>query len=184
VTGTGDQARAGGNLLRGLGSRLKPFANDPAVRIWLRVFGFGILYLVFGAFVFCHALFDQWTYNEILQHGVGATADASNIRLNRSYYTSDLAWLDKSEQSRTYKTPLSVEFVDSLRNRGFLARHDIDIKYLEENAFARPLVIGDEREREGIVSNDLRWGIGLFLSSLVLIALMIFFRPKSMRKPA
>ena len=80
---------------------------------------------------------------------------------------------------------MSVEFVDSLRNRGILTRYDIEVRYLEENAYARPLVIGDERERERIVSNDVRWGIGLFLSSLVLFAALIVFRPKSMRrKPA
>jgi hypothetical protein len=150
-------------------------------RVWLRLFVFGIVYLLFGSFVFCHALFDQWTYSEILQRGVAATGRINNIKYNAGafsnpYYVADVTWLDQSRLARTYRTSLSVEFVGSIIRNGSVVKPDIPIKYLEENSYARPLVIGDEHERERIVSNDTRWGVGLFVSSLVLIVLLYVVR--------
>jgi hypothetical protein len=152
--------------------------------VWLRLFGFAVLYLLFGGFVFVHALFDQWTYNEIRQHGAAATAHISNIKYNAGalsnrYYVVDLIWLDESGQSRTYKSTLSVEFVNStvIPSTG-LGKRDVEIKYLVGNSYARPLVVGDEQERERIVSNDTRWGLGLFLSSLALLLILYAIRRK------
>jgi hypothetical protein len=159
--------------------------KDPSsdVRIWLKPFGFGIMYLTFGSFVFCHALFDRWTYSEILEHGEIATAEVFNLKYNNPDYSGKLAWLDKSGLLRTYQTSLSAEFVRSINQGGHATRLDIPIKYLQENSYARPLVIGDERER--IVSNDIRWGLGLFLSSIAFIVLLYVFRRRlAGKKPA
>jgi hypothetical protein len=146
-------------------------------RAWFRLLIFGILYLLFGSFIFCHALFDQWTYREILQRGVTVTAHINSLKYNagafhNSYYIADFTWVDQSGLARTYRISLSIEFVDSITPNGSVTKADVPIKYLEENTYARPLVIGDEREREQIVSNDTRWGAGLFVSSLVLIVLL------------
>jgi hypothetical protein len=152
--------------------------KDPSsdVRIWFRPFGFAIMYLLFGGFVFCHALFDQWTYSEILEHGEIATAEVFNMKYNNPNYVGELAWLDKSGLLRTYRTSLSAEFVRSINQGGHATRLDIPIKYLQGNSYARPLVICDERQRARIVSNDIRWGLGLFLSSIALIILLYVFR--------
>jgi hypothetical protein len=155
------------------------------VRIWLKPFGLGIMYLLFGGFVFCHALFDQWTYSEILKHGEIATAEVFNMKNTNSDYSAKLAWLDKSGLLRTYQTSLSAEFVRSINQGGHATRLDTPIKYLQENSYGRPLVIGDERERERIVSNDIRWGLGLFLSSIALIVLLYVLRRRlAGKKPA
>jgi hypothetical protein len=79
--------------------------KDPSsdVRIWFRPFGFGIMYLLFGGFVFCHALFDQWTYSEILEHGEIATAEVFNMKYNNPYYVAELDRHKQGiEQSRAH----------------------------------------------------------------------------------
>jgi hypothetical protein len=147
--------------------------------VWRRLFIFGIAYLLFGSFVFCHASFDQWTYREILQRGVTATGRINDIKYNAGanpYYVINLMWLDQSGLARTYRTSLSIEFVGSISRNGSVLKLDIPIRYLEENSYARPLVIGDEHERDRIVLNDIRWGLGLFVSSLVLIVLLYAVR--------
>jgi hypothetical protein len=156
-------------------------------RLWLRFFLFGVMYLLFGTFVFCHALFDRWAYNEILRHGVTTTGRINGIKynagaFNNPYYVIDLVWLDQAGLARTYRTSLSIEFAGSVTRDGRLVKPDIPLKYLEENSYVRPLVIGDEGERDRIVSNDTRWGFGLFMSSLVLIVLLYVVRRKWLGK--
>jgi hypothetical protein len=127
-------------------------------------------------------LFDQWTYSEIIEHGEIATAEVFNMKYNNPYYVAELAWLDKFGLLRTYRTSLSAEFVRSINQGGHATRLDIPIKYLQENSYARPLVIGDEHQRERIISNDIRWGLGLFLSSIALIVLLYVFRRRLVDK--
>jgi hypothetical protein len=154
-----------------------------AARVWWRFSAFGMLYLLFGSFVFCHALFDHWTGSEILRQGEIATAHINSIKYNAgvlstAYYGVELTWIDKSGSTRTYRTSLSIEFVRSNTINGNFLNRDVPIKYLEQNSYARPLVLGDERDRDRIVSNDTRWGIGLFGSSLLLITLLLVVRQK------
>ncbi|MES5487699.1 hypothetical protein QMZ05_33545, partial [Bradyrhizobium sp. INPA03-11B] len=126
---------------------------------------------------------DQWTHSEILRQGVTTTAHIFSIKYNAGalsnpYYVVELMWDDKSGATRTYRTSLSIDFVGSITSKDNAIKKYLPIKYLEENSYARPLVMGDERERDRIVSNDTRWGVGLFASSLALIALLLWVRRK------
>jgi hypothetical protein len=91
------------------------------------------------------------------------------------YYDADLIWRDQSGSTRSYKISLSAEFMNSIRDGSYF-KQDVSIKYLEDNSYARPLVIGDERGREQFARNNMLYGLGFFIGGVAFLILYLHER--------
>ena len=133
------------------------------------------------------ALVDYRAAQAILDHGVETTADITSIRTSSDRggnisYSVGLAWRDQSGSERHYgPTHVSELYARWLRSNDASVVGQTTIKYLEENRWARPIIVVDNREREfqdlfGLIAAGITSFVGLLLGAVLVLRTRLAFR--------
>jgi hypothetical protein len=132
-------------------------------------FGLGVLlfaFLIFGVIFVVRSGFDYWGYYEVAGRGVEAKARVQAMREVDAAYVTDLSWIDQAGERRTSQIALSKDYVRN--NMARLRSEGVTIRYLPNNTWVRPVILGHEPERLSVIRTAMEIGIVAIVITLVI----------------